>query len=116
MAMTTAFRNAVADYGGSLITHIGLVDDTGTELSGGSPAYARKAVSWTTATGGVIRPTTDLVFDVGPGKNVAGWRGYNAATGGTNYGGESLTKETFAGQGTYKLLAAGTGIQILDAS
>lgn len=43
--METVYLNAIGDHGGSLITHIGLVDDTGTELTGGSPAYARQAVT-----------------------------------------------------------------------
>lgn len=108
--MTVSYRNAIATHGGSLVTHIGLVNGTGTELSGGSPAYARQPVTWTTASDGIIRPTADLIFDIPAGATVAGWRGFSALTGGTNYGGASLTPETFAAQGQYKLLAAGTGI------
>lgn len=111
MAMTEGYRNAIADAGGNLITHIGLVDETGTELSGGSPAYARKAVTWTSASGGTIRPNADLVFDVPSGATVAGWRGYSASTGGTNYGGQDLTPAAFEEQGQYRLLAALTGIK-----
>ena len=107
--MTAGYRNAVADHGASLITHIGLVDGTGTELTGGSPAYARKAVTWTSASDGTIRPNADITFDV-PAVTVGGWRGYSAATAGTDYGGKALTNETFAAQGEYKLLAANTGI------
>lgn len=110
MAMTAGYRNAIADHGGSLITHIGLVDELGAELTGGSPAYARKAVTWTAASGGTIRPTANLTFDVPAGKTVGGWRGYSASSGGTDYGGQDLTNEAFAGQGTYTLLAASTGI------
>lgn len=109
-AMETAYLNAIATEGGTLITHIGLVNATGTELTGGSPAYARQAVTWTTASGGVIRPTADLTFNIPAGATVGGWRGYSAATGGTNYGGDDLTNELYAGQGKYTLLAASTGI------
>lgn len=108
MPMTEGYRNVIATYGGGLITHIGLVDDEGTELSGGD--YARLAVTWTTASGGTIRPNTDLTFDVPAGATVAGWRGFSASTGGTNYGGADLTQESFANAGQYKLLAASTGI------
>jgi hypothetical protein len=108
--METAFLNALADHGGSLITHIGLVNGSGTELSGGS--YARQAVTWTAASGGLIRPTADLDFDVPGGATVAGWRGFTAATGGTNHGGSAVTSETYAGDGTYRLLAAVTGIDV----
>lgn len=47
MSMNETYRNAIATHGASLITHIGLVNGSGVELSGGS--YARKAVTWTTA-------------------------------------------------------------------
>ncbi|HHV41480.1 MAG TPA: hypothetical protein GXX72_01340 [Clostridiaceae bacterium] len=108
MAMSENYRNAIANHGGSLIKYIGLVNASGVEISGGG--YARKAVTWTAASGGTIRPNADLVFDVPAGATVAGWRGFSAATTGTNYGGEDLTAETFAGAGQYKLLAANTGI------
>ena len=109
--MEEVYRNAIADHGASLITHIGLVDETGTELDGGDPAYARKAVTWTDASGGTIRPDADITFDIPEDTTVGGWRGYSQeAPGGTNYGGKALTQETFASQGEYKLLSASTGI------
>lgn len=108
MAMLTAYFNGIADAGADLITHIGLVNGSGTELSGGS--YARKAVTWTSASGGTIRPTADLTFDIPAGATVAGWRGFSALTGGTNYGGASLTSESFASAGQYILDSATTGI------
>lgn len=111
--MTEAFRNSCLDHGTALITHIGLFDGAA-EITGGSPAYARKAVTWTAASGGVARPNADLTFDIPSGADVDGWRGFTAATNGTNYGGATLTTETFAGQGQYKLLAASTGILASD--
>lgn len=111
MAMSVGYLNAIAGHGASLIKYIGLVDNSGTELSGGSPAYARKAVTWTSASGGIVRPNADLVFDVPSGATVAGWRGYSASTGGTNYGGQDLTPAEFEGQGQYRLLATSTGIK-----
>lgn len=109
-AMLAAYLNALRDEGKTLITHIGLVDETGTEISGGSPAYARKAVTWADGGDGVMRPNADLTFDIPPSTTVGGWRGYSALTAGTNYGGADLTQEVFAAQGQYKLLAASTGI------
>jgi hypothetical protein len=106
--MNTNYSNAIADSGGDLISHIGLIDETGTEISGGS--YARQAITWTTASGGTIRPNADLVFDIPAGVTVAGWSGYSALTGGTDYGGEDLTNEAFTNAGQYKLIASGTGI------
>lgn len=110
MAMTTAYLNAIRDHGQSIITHIGLVDDVGTELTGGSPAYARQAVTWTDSSDGVSSPSADLTFDIPAGVTVGGWRGYSASTAGTDYGGADLTQEAYAAQGTYDLLAASTSI------
>lgn len=107
MSMNETYRNAIANHGASLAKYIGLTNN-GVELTGGT--YARKAVTWTTAADGVIRPTADLVFDVPAGAAVNGWRAYSAATAGTDYGGAALPEETFNGAGQYKLLAANTGI------
>lgn len=108
--MNQTYRDLVANAGAAAISHIGLVNGGGIELAGGSPAYARLPVTWTAAVDGVVRPDANLVFDVPAGATVAGWRGYNASSGGTDYDGGPLTSEVFAGQGTYTLLAAGTGI------
>lgn len=110
MAMGTAYLNPLREEGQSLITHIGLVDDTDTELTGGSPAYARQAVTWTDPSDGVSRPNANLTFNVPAGASVAGWRGYSASSAGTDYGGADLTQEDYTGQGTYTLLAASTSI------
>jgi hypothetical protein len=114
MAMTEAFRNLLLTYGGTQITHIGLVDDNGDEISGGDPAYARVAVTWAAAGSGAIRPNADLTFNIPASTTVGGWRGFTAATEGTNHGGAALTPEVYAGQGQYKLLAASTGILASD--
>jgi hypothetical protein len=108
--MSDGYRNAVGDAGAALITHIGLVDAATTEITGGDPAYARQAVTWVAADGGTIRPNADLTFNVPASTTVAGWRGFSALTAGTNYGGADLTNEVFAAQGTYKLLAASSGV------
>jgi hypothetical protein len=110
MAMTAAYFNALRTEGKTLITHIGLVDETDTELTGGSPAYARKAVTWADGADGVMSPNADLDFDVPASTTVGGWRGYSASTAGTDYGGEDLTQEAFAGQGEYTLLASATSV------
>ena len=106
--MDVNYRNTIADYGAGLVTHIGLVDGTGTEISGGT--YARQAVTWTSASSGTVRPNADLTFDVPAGTTVGGWRGFSALTAGTNYGGETLANESYTNAGEYKLVAANTGI------
>jgi hypothetical protein len=61
MTAVAATRQAAADAVKALGAYIGLATgDPGTsatpsnELSGGSPAYARVATTWTSATGGVV--------------------------------------------------------------
>ncbi len=105
--MNSAFHNALAAHGAGLITHIGLVDAGGTELSGGG--YARQAVTWTGAAA-VKSPNANLVFTTEAGDVVAEWRGYSALTGGTDYGGAVVTTKTYSNPGTYTLLAASTSI------
>jgi hypothetical protein len=113
MTVNVVALNAAATAIGTAVTHLGLVNASGTELSGGT--YARLPVTWTVASAGVINPTSDKVFNVPAGQTVGGWRGYTALTSGTDYGGASLTNEVYAAAGTYTLVAAGTGYDA-DAS
>ena len=108
--MSAHYFDAQRDHGKTLITHIGLVNDAGVELSGGDPAYARKEVNWDNDGTGVMRPAVNLTFDVPAGTTVGGWRGYSQLVGGTDYGGKDVTQEVYAGQGQYTLLAAQTSI------
>jgi len=48
----------------------GAADTGDNEVTGGSPAYARKAVAWNTASGGTATQNGDVVFDV-PATTVA---------------------------------------------
>ena len=105
--MNTAYLNAIRDHGQSLITHIALFGD-GVELSGGG--YARLAVTWVDDGDGVSRPNGNLVFTTDTGDVVDEWRGFSASSGGTDYGGQTLTEKTFSNPGTYTLLAASTSI------
>ena len=108
--MNESYQNAIQTHGATLVPYIGLVNGSGVELSGGS--YARKATTWTAASNGLIRPTADLVFNVPAGAVVAGWRGFTAATAGTNHGGAALITATYSNAGTYTLTASLTGIDI----
>lgn len=109
MSVLVAYTNAVANAGAALVTHIGLKNASAVELSGGT--YARKAVTWTASASGLIRPTTDLDFDIPTGVTVASWAGYSASSGGTDYGGGDLTDVAYGAAGIYRLLAASTGLQ-----
>jgi hypothetical protein len=73
------------------------------ELSGGSPAYARKAITWNAAAAGALDNNANPVFDVPAGVTVA-WAGlWSASSAGTFYGSADVTDEAFAAQGTYTL-------------
>lgn len=108
--MNAAFNTALAGHGISLITHIALFNG-GTEITGGTPTYARKAVTWSGAAG-VRSPNANLVFDIPAGATITNWRGFSALTAGTDYEGAPLTSTAFSNQGTYTLLAASTNFTV----
>lgn len=93
-------------------------DDPGTdgsnEVSGGSPAYARKAITWASASGGEAALSGNAVFDVPASTSVSYVGLFSAATSGTFYGSMPVTTEVFGGQGTYTVLASGTRLIISD--
>jgi hypothetical protein len=106
MAMNNSYLTLLGNVTSNL-THIGLVDSGGTEITGGS--YARQSTTWTNSNG-VTRLNADKVFNIPAGANVAGWRAYTASTGGTNHGGGTLAQENYTNAGTYTLQASNTGI------
>lgn len=91
------------------IDYISIHNDTpdssgNAELTGGSPAYARKAVTWGAAASGAIAMTGTLVFDIPTGETVAAIGLWKGASGGTFLGYALVTNEVYAAQGTYTLL------------
>lgn len=79
--------------------------DNTTEPSGGSPAYARIAASWSAASGGSKALSAGVSFDIPAGFTVKSIGFWTASTGGTLYGYFDVTDEVFAGQGVYNLTA-----------
>ena len=76
------------------------------EVTGGSPAYARKPLTWGAASGASKAIGATLpVFDV-PACTVMRVVFFSAITAGTYYGDAEITDEVFAAQGTYSLTAA----------
>jgi len=72
----------------------------GTEPTGGTPAYARKALTWAPGTvDGIV--TATATFDVPSGATIVGVGVHTAATGGTYLDGSAVTSQAFASQGTY---------------
>lgn len=103
---TATQKNTLATSYGTAATHAALYSTVpsttaGTELSGGSPAYARKPISWGAASNGVITGT--VTFDVPSGVTVAGAGVHTALTAGTYLDGGAVTSQAFASQGTYTL-------------
>ena len=74
------------------------------EVTGGSPAYARKAITWSAPASSLMSNTAAIVFDV-PASTTIRFLGYwSAATGGTFYGNRALdANQTYTTQGTYTL-------------
>lgn len=80
---------------------------TGTnEVTGGSPAYARKSITWNAAATANLDSSNQPVFDVPSGTTITHVGYWSAVTAGTFYGSGDITDETFAAQGTYTLTDA----------
>jgi hypothetical protein len=73
-----------------------------TEITGGTPAYARKAIAWNAAAAAVLDDSTNgAAFDVPPGAVVDYQSLHTASTAGSVLAIDDVTQETFGGQGTY---------------
>jgi hypothetical protein len=75
----------------------------GSEVTGGSPAYARKSITWSAASGGSMSASNQPVFDVPAATTVTHVGFFSASTAGTYFGMADVTDETFGAQGTYTL-------------
>lgn len=73
-----------------------------TEISGGTPAYARVAIAFAAAALGVLDDSTNGAAVNVPAAGKVSYVGfYSALTAGTLYAIDDVTEETFAAQGTY---------------
>ena len=103
---TAGQKNTRATAYGNAATHAAVYTTApgataGTEPTGGSPAYARKALSWSAPSNGVI--TATVTFDIPAGTTVVGAGVHTALTGGTYLDGGAVPSQNFAPQGTYQL-------------
>lgn len=74
------------------------------EVTGGSPAYARKSLSWAASASGSKSSNANVVFDVPASTTITHLGYWSAATSGTFYGSRALdANQTFATQGTYTI-------------
>lgn len=78
-----------------------------TEISGGSPAYARVAIAFAAASGGQIDDSTNGAVINVPAAATVNYVGFfSALTNGTLYGIDDVTAEAFGAQGTYTVTDA----------
>ena len=84
------------------------------EVSGGSPAYARKAVAWNAASGGTATQNGDVVLDIPAGTTVTYVSLWNTA-GTVRYLKKAVTSETFGAQGTYTIKGTTSTLDLNDA-
>lgn len=109
MALTNDAKNPMLDELGTLAVFVSLhTADPGltgaNEVTGGSPAYARVAITWNAASGGNLDSSNAPVLNVPAGTTVAFVGLWDLVAGTTFYGGGALSApETFGGQGTYTL-------------
>jgi len=93
------------------ITHVSLhtADPLATganEVVGGTPPYARQAVTFPAAAGGAINASNQPVFDVPGGVTVTHVGFWNNNVTDSFLGSALVTSEAFGAQGTYTLTAA----------
>ena len=105
---TAAEREALASNFATRGTHAALYTTVptssaaGTEVSGGSPAYARRPITWTAgASDGTV--TATVTFNVPSGTTIRGGGVHTALTGGSFLDGAALAEIPFTAQGTYIL-------------
>lgn len=109
--LSTTGKNVMLDAIGAVAVYASLhtadPGATGTsEATGGSPAYARKSITWNAASGGALDNNANPIFDV-PAGTFTHFGLWSAVTAGTYYGSGALSSsETFAAQGTYTLTDA----------
>jgi len=110
MGFSTALKNYMLDQAGTnklLYASLHTADPGNTgasEVTGGSPAYARKTTSWSAAASGGKNLASTATFDVPAGSTVAYVGLWDSLSGGNFQGGGPLaTSESYSAQGTYTL-------------
>lgn len=92
----------------------GAADSASNEVTGGSPAYARKAIAWNAASAGAATASANVVLDV-PASTTVTWISLWNTAGTSRYLKKAVTSEAFGAQGTYTVLASGTTLDLNDA-
>ena len=105
-ALGTRWAAHTADPGGA--------NSATAEVSGGSPAYARKSVAWNAASGGTATQNGDVVLDIPAGTTVTYVSLWNTA-GTVRYLKKAVTAEAFGAQGTYTIKGTTSPLDLNDA-
>lgn len=103
-AQLNALDEAVMGY---MSLHTANPGTTGaSEVSGGSPAYARKAITWNAAASGSKAIAASVTFDI-PASTTVTYAGFwSASSGGTFYQGVAIDSRAYTNQGTLEVTAA----------
>jgi hypothetical protein len=106
MVATTTERNSLATkfgqdaaYGALFTADPGTTGTVTGEVTGGTPAYARKALTWGTAANGAV--TASATFDVPAATTVTYVGVCTASSGATLIDRATVTSQNFATQGTF---------------
>jgi hypothetical protein len=84
----------------------GAADTASNEVTGGSPAYARKAIAWGASSGGVGTASSQPVFDI-PASTTVSWVSLWNTAGTNRYSKKQLSaNESFGSQGTLTVTSA----------
>ena len=105
-ALGTRWAAHTADPGGA--------NTATSEVTGGSPAYARGTVAWNAASAGSATQNGDVVLNIPAGTTVTYVSLWNTA-GTVRYLKKSVTSETFGAQGTYTIKGTTTTLDLNDA-
>lgn len=106
-ALANAYATA-APYGALFTADPGTTGTVTGEVTGGSPAYARVAMAWSTASTGAGAVTSSSTYNV-PASTTVTFAGVcSASTGATLRDRAAVTSQTFASQGQYTVSASFT--------
>ncbi|WP_439593874.1 phage tail fiber protein [Microbacterium sp.] len=94
-------------YGALFTADPGTADAATNEVAGGSPAYARKNMTWGSASAGAITSAA-TPFDVPSGTTVRYFGVASATTGATIGDSTTVTDQLFSSQGVYTVTATYT--------
>ena len=110
MALNETAKNLMLDALAAAATYISLHDgDPSTsganEISGGTPSYIRKVITWDAAASSEVDASNQPILDIGIGTSIEYGGLWSAESGGVFYGAGSVPTESFGAQGTYTITA-----------